>query len=221
MNLIFCIYPRCGSTVLCLSLQKSCMVDVCHEPCSIDEIPDYCNISKIMSNLNDEQTNKKFIDNSRNILLLYRQNMLDVILSEHMSLTFKTKSGIQIWNTIYNTEISDEDKKDFYKTRRQAIDFSNVRFKISEARNRLKLYTEYIDRKKKNMKIIAYEDLYNDMENFVMVCDFFGYAVKNNSYQKLMSPKNKINNTEIYPKLIPNYNEFKREFKNEICDILL
>ena len=212
MNLIFCVHPRCGSTVLCLALQQSCKIDVCHEPLSISEIKEYHSIAKVVSSLNYDTINKKFIDASKNILLLYRNNILDAILSEHMSSTFKTENGIEIWNTVCNESISEKDKEDFYKTARPPINFSKAKIKIKEADNRFTYYTEYIHKKNKNLKTISYETLYCEQNSFNDICEFFGYSIKNNYYKELMSHKNKINNNETYRKLIPNYKLFKEEF---------
>ena len=129
MNSIFCLHPRCGSTVICLCLQYSCNLNVWHEPNAFNNSVNY-DVVKIISTNLCKETNKKFLRNSDKIIFLYRESLIDAIISEYFSQTFRTKDNIQIWNTLFNDKISDHDKKLFLKTSRTPMDIHLIEQKI-------------------------------------------------------------------------------------------
>lgn len=214
MNLIFCPFGRCGSTSLCFALQKSCLINILHEPSSLEQVYDskYTTIKSLSTTLN-EQDNRNLIDTSSNLIFLYRQNLLDIVISYFTSKNFVTKSGIEIWNFAENSNITEEDKKDFLNTIRPDIDIRFFQETLIDVIERTHYYYNYIKHNHSNYIVVAYEDLYSNSNVFTDVAAKFDLSIVNNKYKDILDIKKKINTRQNYSKIINNYNDFFSLYK--------
>lgn len=215
MNLIFCPFPRCGSTSLCISLQNSCSIEILHEPESLDQIhsANLNNIKALSTGLN-QHDNCTLIDNSSNLVFLYRQNLLDIVTSYFASINFVTKSGIGIWNFAENSNITEQDKNDFLNTVRPDIDKHFFQETLIDVIERTHYYHSYIKDNHSNYTIVAYEELYGSSDIFIDIAARFKLTIRNDEYKHVLNRKNKINTRQNYHKIINNYRNFFNLYKD-------
>ena len=222
MNLIFCPYGRCGSTVLCTAIKDSCLsydqTKVIYEPFTqfsdchdlqklenskskIDIISEKINVVKhIVHGHATEELHKYIISKSSKILFLYRENIFDQYVSFFMSITNPKK----IFNIHRNHSIDKDDIESFYNQERPAIQIKEAIKDVKDIICLVKKWHSYIENFD-NVITMSYENLYSDTNNFKKICNFFNLDLLNNDYMDILSKNNKMNNEETYTKVIPNY----------------
>jgi len=223
MRLIFAITPRCGSTAMARAINWGTRTyfNMCIEPFNKDceftgwhhewdvtwnnfKSSEYGGL-KHLSYQGTEQQNKFLISECTHTILLYRENLVECSASEWMSVSYREKTGRNLWEVWKHTDTSKF--PDFWDMVRDPIPDWYFATRKGEVEN---MISEL--RKIDNTMLVKYEDLFGEETSdseYHRVCDFMGLEVVSDCWKEFLAPKNKFNKGDVKYKLIPNLNEYK------------
>ena len=221
MRLIFAISPRCGSTGMARALNNGTLTQFCIEPfnksCKYSGWHHQWDITwinfkssgygglKHISYQGTEQQNKFLMSECTHTILLYRENSVECFASEWMSVSYRNKTGKDLWEVWKDTDMSRF--PDFWDIEREPIPdwyFTNRKEHIENMISEL--------RKIDNTMLVKYEDFFGRDTNeseYERVCDFMDLDIISDQWKEFVSPQLKFNKGDIKYELIPNLNEYK------------
>jgi len=226
MKLIFSPVPRSGSTALCeyiaYSSESTLSVEPYNPECNenrqvtlkdkFEEIQTY-DIIKILGWPLDILDNFEIIDVAEKIIFLYRESVLDTMLSNIVSMTYsgdyKIYSKHRLKNSFQN-DVAQSLLNDFYSEVRPPIDLKEFAVCYFDFIKNIQCYYNYVKFYHSNKTLIVkYEDLYSENQSLELdkIMHFLNLQAKNIDSLSLMDASNKLNNYDTYKKIIPNLDE--------------
>lgn len=149
-----------------------------------------------------EGDNKKLIELSSKVIVLYRKNYFDSYVSEWMSHSYMLQSGKSLYGT---TEIKQDDN--FFKQKRLPI---NIGYLLNNYKNKKQKLENFKNNKNVDY-IIDYDSFFYSQQNHVdtltNLCDILNIELKTVLDLDLLHHSNKCNSFDFYGKLIPNWKE--------------
>jgi len=240
MILLFGTTPRCGSTSINKSLNRSTDINILVEPFNPDSNKhikkgsDNLIVREDIESVFDTLKNmpysgikhlayqipmsdlQRLFDITHKVVFIHREDQLEVALSEWMSVNYKQKTGHSFWNEWDKAEggHTKKDFLDFHTLMRDPMPIGLVNHKYKLLNKNLKIYRRMAQRKQ--TYYITYEKWYDEnvQANFLGLCNFLGCHIKNNQWKKFLSPADKFNLGNIKYELIPNATELRNTIGN-------
>lgn len=159
--------------------------------------------------------NLHLLNTMNNVIFMYRKHYVDVFLSRYMN--DSVSSDLRLWHktpAILKSKRYQRRQELYSNEMRPAVNIGKMK---SEYRAAKKKWNKVLRPRlpdgwgvRKSVMFIEYGSTYNTdkiYECFFDVVNFLGISIFNNKWKELLSPQIKLNNEEVYSKVIPNYEE--------------
>ena len=231
--IIFGLHTRCGTTSLIKSFAQSSSLEMYEEPFNhgvnerldrprYEQMPfeesykilsdKYDGIKTFMMHPKHTRThdetfkyNEKLIKKSPNVIMMYRSRWVWAHISEHMSWSYSriVYPPKYIWQP---EQLTGEERNKFFSMKRPPINITGMIAKY----NHVKEYKQKYEKIGHRFVLLDYDKYFSDHSInavFKSTVERLGADILNDKWKTLLSPDRKMNNEEMYEKLIPNYSK--------------